>query len=78
MVYCMILEYRLFMARSQVCCVCVASNVCWSVLLIVTDQMGRWGRNETGVQKGCSVKLVRLLFILLRERGCQCKIGFVG
>ena len=77
MVHFVILDYRLLMAIPQVYCACAACIVCWSVLQVVADQMGRWGRNETSVQKGCSVKLGRLYLILLCKRGCQGKIGLV-
>ena len=69
MVHCVILDYRLLMAKPQVYCECVASIVCWSVLQVVADQMGRWGRNETSVQKGCSVKLGRLYLIFPVQMG---------
>ena len=48
MVYCVILESGLFMAR-LVFTVCVA--MCRPVFLVVTDQIRMSGRNETGVLK---------------------------
>ena len=60
--YCVILEFGLF----------ICSNVFWSVLLVVNDQIGLECKisNETSMQKGCCVKLVRQGFIFRCKMGC--------
>ena len=61
------------MARPQVCTGSKQSVLV--VLLVVTDQMGRWGRNETSVQRGCSVKLVRVHLICCAKRVVRAKLA---
>ena len=72
MVYCVILEYRLFMAKPQVYSVYVASIVCWSVLLVVTDQMGRReGMKQVRLHLFCCAKGV------VREKLAMCDRGLL-
>ena len=72
MVYCVILEYRLFMAKPQVYSACVASIVYWSVLLVVTGEMG-W--HEGMKQVWVVFKTCKAALILLCKRSCQGNIG---